>query len=214
MRDHHFSSACSYLPDTFTLQAASFTICREFSDFRTSKQNLNYQANEIRRILTRFLFPNTGFLTVVLKTNEIYQGADFQSNKRKPAFCNKCFNPILPLIVLLKASVTYEPPCFINCNCNVNTCIRIFCNQNLVISRQAIMVVWCKLIGSVSGIAHAEEIPGNGASFRGKIFLFWVRILLLCISWSPYYFFVFPTLLGWESAGSNKSSCLALSSIT
>ena len=115
--------------------------------------------------------------------NEISQGTDSQSNKRKFACCNKCFNRILPLIVLLKASVTYEPSCFINCNCNVNTCIRIFCNQNLVISRQAMVVwLWCKLIGPVSGIAHAEQIPGNGASFRGKIFLFWVKILLLCIS--------------------------------
>ena len=58
--------------------------------------------------------------------NEISQGTDSQSNKRKFACCNKCFNRILPLIVLLKASVTYEPPCFINCDCNVNTCIRIF----------------------------------------------------------------------------------------
>ena len=123
--------------------------------------------------------------------HETCQGADLQSNKRKPAFCNKCFNPILPLIVLLKASVTYEPPCFINCNCNVNTCIRIFCNQNLVISRQAIMVVWCKLIGPVSGIAHAEEIPGNGASFRGKIFLFWVRILFLNPSTTSVYFLLY-----------------------
>ena len=126
MRHHHFSSACSYLPDTFTLQGASFTLCGLFSDFHTSKQDLNYQANEIRRILNWFLLLNTGFLTLVLETNEIYQGADLQSNKRKPACCNKCFNRILPLIVLLKASVTYEPPCIIHCNCNVNTCIRIF----------------------------------------------------------------------------------------
>ena len=151
MRHHHFSSACSYLPDTFTLQRASFTL---FSPSLKDK-------------------------------HEKCQGPDLQSNKRKPACCNKCFNRILPLIVLLKASVTYEPPCIIHCNCNVNTCIRIFVIRILSFpDKQWLMVVWlwCKLIGSVSGIAHAEQIPSNGASFRGKIFLFWVKILLLCIS--------------------------------